>query len=54
MLALIRTLRSLVRRPAPPARCTLCGEPPEGRPAAPDAMCCPVCGNPLSVLFPAA
>ena len=46
-------LRLMLRRPAPPARCTLCGEPPEGRPAASDALHCRLCGNPLSALFPA-
>lgn len=49
----VEGLRSLFRRPRPASRCPLCGEPPERRPAARDALCCPDCGNPLSALFPA-
>ncbi|GAA2861375.1 hypothetical protein HD593_010994 [Nonomuraea rubra] len=48
----VEGMRSLFRRPRPASRCRLCGEPPEGRPAAPDALSCLVCGNPLSSLFP--
>jgi hypothetical protein len=50
--ALREGVKVLTRRPA--ARCGLCGEPPEGRPAAPDAFRCPDCGNPLAALCPAA
>ena len=49
----VEGLRSLFRRPRPASRCPSCGEPPEGRPAARDALWCPDCGNPLSALFPA-
>lgn len=51
--AFVAGLRVMFRRPARPARCRLCGEPPEGRPAASDALHCRLCGNPLSALFPA-
>lgn len=47
-------LRVVFRRPRPASRCTLCGEPPGGRPAAPDAFRCPDCGNALAALCPAA
>jgi predicted RNA-binding Zn-ribbon protein involved in translation (DUF1610 family) len=52
--ALAEGLRVVFRRPRPAARCVSCGEPPEGRPAAPDAFRCPDCGNPLAALCPAA
>ncbi|SET50472.1 hypothetical protein [Nonomuraea wenchangensis] len=50
----VEGLRSLFRRPRPSVRCGSCGEPPQGRPAAPDALRCRDCGNPLAGLFPAA